>query len=189
MHITAHLDLDLVAVETDDEITLMLELTAPAAPEGQERPHATVQVVLDRSGSMDGPRLGTALVALDRLVSRLDARDRFGLVTFDDHVDVVVPAGELTHKAAVRHAIAAVRTGGMPTLSAGCLRAIQEVRRAGGDDGATLLLLSDGMANVGVSDPAQLEAIAGGAMRAGKVATTTLGLGLGYDEVLLAAIA
>jgi hypothetical protein len=39
-----------------------------------------------------------------------------------------------------------------------------------------------------VSDPAQLETIAGGALHSGQITTTTLGLGLGYDEVLLSAI-
>ena len=32
MHLSALLDVDLVAVETDDELTLLVELTAPAPP-------------------------------------------------------------------------------------------------------------------------------------------------------------
>ena len=57
MHITAHLDVDLVAVETEDEVSVLVELTAPGAAPGAApdvRPHLarTLQVVLDRSGSM-----------------------------------------------------------------------------------------------------------------------------------------
>lgn len=188
MHVTAHLDVDLVAVEQEDQITLMLELAAPPAPPGHERAPSTVQVVLDRSGSMAGERLYTALVAIDRLVARLDARDRFGLVAFDDTVNVVVPAGELHDKHLVRRAIATIDAGAMTNLSAGYARGVQEARRVSTNAGATVLLLSDGMANVGVCEPEQLEQLAAGAQRH-HVATTTLGLGLGYDEVLLSAIA
>lgn len=188
MQITPHLDFDLVAVEQDDQLTLMLEITAPPAPVGEERPPATVQVVLDRSGSMAGARLYTALVALDRLVARLDENDRFGLVAFDDTVDVVVPAGMLHSKHLVRQAIAAIGPGATTNLSGGYTRGLQEARRVVADGGATVLLLSDGMANVGVCEPDQLEALAAMAQRH-RITTTTLGLGLGYDEVLLSAIA
>ena len=59
-----------------------------------------MQVVLDRSGSMDGERLDAAKQALGALVDRLDPTDRFGVVAFDDEVQVVVPAGALHDKAA-----------------------------------------------------------------------------------------
>jgi Ca-activated chloride channel homolog len=188
MHVTAHLDVDLVAVEQQDQIALMLELAAPLAPRSKERAPSTVEVVLDRSGSMAGERLHTALGALDQLVARLDGRDHFGLVAFDDEVRVVVPAGELCDKAAVRRAAAGIEAGNTTNLSAGYLRGVQEARRVAGARGATLLLLSDGMANVGVTNPAQLEQAAAIAQRA-RVGTSTLGLGLGYDEAVMSAIA
>ena len=56
MHLNAHVDVDLVAVEQPDELTVLLELRAPEAPRAQARPAAAVQVVLDRSGSMGGER-------------------------------------------------------------------------------------------------------------------------------------
>lgn len=42
---------------------VMLELVAPNAQNDSPRPAATVQVVLDRSGSMDGERLDAADVS------------------------------------------------------------------------------------------------------------------------------
>jgi len=96
MHIDAHLDVDLVAVEQADHVTLMLELVAPDAPAGAERPASCVQVVLDRSGSMgEDDRLNGAKRALLALIDRLDPTDNFGLVAFDDEATVVVPAGPL----------------------------------------------------------------------------------------------
>jgi Ca-activated chloride channel family protein len=189
MHVNAHLDVDLVAVEQTDQITIMLELAAPEAQSGSARPRATVEVVLDRSGSMEaGGRIASARSALAGLVDRLDPRDAFGLVAFDDKVEVAVPAGPVADKAAIRAAIGALFARGTTNLSAGLLRGIQEARRVAGAGGATLLLVSDGIANEGVTDAGRLEAVATAARRAG-VTVSTIGVGLGYDETLLAAIA
>ena len=76
----------------------------------------------------------------------------------------------------------------MTNLSGGLLRGLQEARRVAGAAGATLLLLSDGHANAGETDPDRLAGSPRGA-RAHGVTTSTVGIGLGYDETLLAAIA
>jgi len=185
MHVNAHLDVDLVAVQQTDLLTLMLELEAPTPDAGAPRADATVVIVLDRSGSMGDGRLEAAKTALAALVDRLAPQDRLGLVVFDSEVEVVLPAGPVTDKAALKRRIAHIETGGMTNLSGGLLRGIQEARRVAGPTGATVVLLSDGHANHGVTDPAKLEAAA---QRAG-VTVSTVGLGLGYDEDLLAAIA
>jgi hypothetical protein len=54
MNIQANLDVDLVAIETTDRVTLMLDLTAPVGDGSNSRPGQAVQIVLDRSGSMGG---------------------------------------------------------------------------------------------------------------------------------------
>ena len=111
-----------------------------------------------------------------------------GVVAFDDEVTVVVPAGPVLDKAAVAPPCCAIAPGGTTNLSGGLLRGLQEARRVAGPAGATLLLLSDGHANVGVTDADRLADVAAGA-RAHGVTTSTVGIGLGYDETLLAAIA
>lgn len=188
MHITTQLDLDVLAVETDDQVSLLLELTAPPATTDRPREVKTLIVVLDRSGSMDGSRLDAAKRALTELVDRLDPADRFGLVTFDNHVTVHIAAAPLADKPAAKRLIAQIHAGGSTDLSAGYLRGLQEAARAADGTGATVLLISDGHANAGVTDPEQLRAVA--AKAGGQhVMTSTLGLGLGYDERLLSAIA
>ena len=188
MHVSAHLDIDVVALENDDHVQVMLDLTAPAAAGAAPRPPATVQIVVDRSGSMGGPRLEAAAAALTALVDRLGATDVFGVVAFDDTVRVVVPARALTDKAAARRAIAAIIPGGSTDLTAGYLRGLQEARRVVGPAGATVLIVSDGHANHGGCDPDQLAGIARSAGRQG-ITTTTVGLGPGYNEDLLQRIA
>jgi len=192
MHVNAHLDLDVVAIEQSDEVTLMLELDAPPAPESQPRPPAAVQIVLDRSGSMSGERLDAAKDSIVALVDRLDPADSLGVVAFDDQVQVLLPARTLDGpgREAAKHAVAGLNPGGTTNLSAGLLRGLQEARRAtgDGDGGATLLLLSDGHANQGETDAAVLARVAAGGRDQG-ITTSTVGIGLGYDELLLSQIA
>ncbi|MFC7648618.1 VWA domain-containing protein [Streptosporangium lutulentum] len=187
MHVAAHLDLDVVPLDEADEVTVLLKITAPRAPVTERAP-ATLQVVLDRSGSMRGHRLDGAKQALLALVDRLDPTDNFGVVTFESSARVEVAAGPLTDKQAVRRGVAAIASAGSTDLSSGLLRGIQETRRASADRGATLLLISDGHANAGIVDHGLLAEITRNAYGNG-VVTTTLGYGLGYDEHLLATVA
>jgi Ca-activated chloride channel family protein len=190
MHVSTNLDVDLVAVEAADHVNLLLELQAPQLREEATRAEQTLVVVLDRSGSMRGEPLEASRRALTTLIGRLDPRDRFGLVVFDDRADVVVPAASLESLGAdkVREAIANIRSGGCTDLSAGYLLGLSEASRAMGDGGATVLLISDGHANGGETSPVVLGNLAEG--RATKrITTTTIGYGLGYDEELLVALA
>lgn len=188
MHLNALLDLDVVAVETEDEINVLLELAAPTREEDRTRPPGTLQVVLDRSGSMAGGRLDAAKQALQSIVTRLSPEDSFGVVIFDDEVTVAVPAGPLTDKDVVRERIAAIQPGGMTNLGSGLVRGLEEARRVKGERAATLILLSDGMANTGVTDHGRLATLAATGRKHG-VTSSTIGIGLGYDEELLAALA
>jgi Ca-activated chloride channel homolog len=83
MHLTAHLDIDLLALSAEEEVTCLVELTAPTPPEAATRPGQAVVVVLDRSGSMGGEPIHAARTAIADLVRRLSPQDVFGLVTFD----------------------------------------------------------------------------------------------------------
>ena len=188
MHLSALLEFDVVPLDTDDSVSVLLEITAPEREEDAERPPATLQIVLDRSGSMGGGRLEGAVRALLALVDRLAPSDHFGLVSFNDQARVEVPCGPLTDKDQVRGLISALRASGGTDLSSGLLRGVQEARRAGADRGATLLLISDGHANQGITDHGLLRQVAADAYGHG-VTTTTLGYGLGYDEELLGVVA
>jgi Ca-activated chloride channel family protein len=187
MKITALLDVNVVAFEEEDEVSVLLELEAPAAPAELARPQASLQVVLDRSGSMSGPPLEGAKKALASLVRRLEPGDNFGLVTFDDSAQVVVPAGPVTDKESIVRRIATIDAGGTTDLSAGYLRGLREVRRVAKAAG-TVLIISDGHVNAGIQSVDDFASITSKAY-ANAIVTSTLGFGQGYDETLLSAIA
>src|SRR6188474_3073225 len=93
-------------VETDrplianDSVTRYV-LVSIVAPEGvtRERPPVNLGLVLDLSGSMNGEKSRLAKDAAVAAIRRLDARDRFCVVTYDDRVDVVVPSTVATGNA------------------------------------------------------------------------------------------
>ena len=96
MHVNAHLDVDVIALEQDDVVNVLLELQAPPMPpSAAPRPAHTIVVVLDRSGSMSGPRLFAAKSALAALIDRLDPTDKLGVVVFDNTAQVVLPTRPL----------------------------------------------------------------------------------------------
>ena len=187
MKITALLDVNVVAFEAEDEVSVLLELEAPAALAELARPQASLQVVLDRSGSMSGSPLEGAKKALTALVRRLEPGDNFGLVTFDDSAQVVVPAGPVTDKESIVRRIESIDAGGTTDLSAGYLRGLREVRRVARAAG-TVLIISDGHVNAGIQSVDDFASITSKAYANG-IVTSTLGFGQGYDETLLSAIA
>lgn len=120
MKFSSRLDVDVVAHESTDEVALLVDLEAPALAEHEDRAPATVQVVLDRSGSMSGRPLAVAIQSLVDLVAKLDARDRFGVVIFDDKANVVVPCGPVDDKERIVAQVRSIVPGGMTCPPACC---------------------------------------------------------------------
>ena len=190
MNVKALLDVDMVALEAADKVTLMLDLTAPANPAQSTRPGQAIQVVLDRSGSMEGQPLDAAKGSLLKLVSRLAPQDAFGLVAFDDAALVIVPTRTMAdhHMPSLRKSIRDLQTGGSTDISAGYLMGLRELTRVQASGGSTLLLISDGHANAGEQDPKFFQEVSTKSATE-KVTTSTIGLGNGYDETILEALA
>jgi len=190
MHVKALLDVDMVAMEATDNVTLMLDLTAPANPKHVSRPGQAVQVVLDRSGSMSGQPLDAAKGSLLKLIDRLAPQDSFGLVAFDDSALVIAPTRTMAdhHLPSLRKAIREMSTGGSTDISAGYLMGLRELNRVQATGGSTLLLVSDGHANAGEKDPKFFTDVSTKSA-SDKVTTSTIGLGTGYDETILEALA
>ena len=184
------LDTDIIAIESQDKVTLMVDLTAPAAPNQSQRPSRGVQICLDISGSMDGAPLAAAKESILKLIDRLDKNDSFGMVIFDDTAKVAVPTKPLIDHniAAMKKAIRNIETGGSTDISAGFTLAMREASRTKLEGGTSLLLISDGHANAGERDP-QFFADVAAKSATERITSATIGLGDGYDETILEAIA
>lgn len=192
MHISTHLDVDLVAIDESDQVTCLLELTAPVDVQAAARPGRTLVLVLDRSGSMSGEPLEAAKQATAALARRLGPQDCLGVVVFDDQAEVVLPCRPMAdhHPDDVARSIARIDAGGGTDISSGYLLALREAKASlatTGQTSATVLLVSDGEANAGITEPDRIHDLARTATSS-QIVTSSLGFGLGYDEVLLEAL-
>ncbi len=184
------LDTDLIAIESEDKVTLMVDLTAPVSEIQASRPARGVQICLDISGSMEGAPLAAAKESILKLIDRLDKKDTFGMVIFDDTAKVAVPTKPLIDHdiAQLKKAIRKIQTGGSTDISAGFTLAMREASRTKLEGGTSLLLISDGHANAGERDP-QFFADVAAKSATEKITSASIGLGNGYDETILEAIA
>jgi Ca-activated chloride channel homolog len=155
------------------------------------RPHLSVHLVLDVSGSMAGEAIENARRASAALVDKLDAGDDFSLVTFSNEAQVLVPDGPVgARRAAIKKTIEGVREGGGTNIGAGLERAYAQAATPSipGDAVRVVLLLSDGRANAGTTSQAALSRLALDAFQKG-VQTSTFGLGGDFDGPLMSSIA
>lgn len=132
-------------------------VTARSLPEDDNSARAPVDIVvaLDVSGSMQGKKLELCKETLLLLLRELSSEDRFGLVTFGNQAELKIPTRKLT-PANRSYALAKIKglaTSGMTNMSGGIGLATNEIRAVESPhEVRTIFVLTDGHANVGVSD-------------------------------------
>ncbi len=171
---------------------LMISLTAPIAPARDGRLPIHVGIVLDRSGSMDGARkFALAAEAVTQSLRLLRPQDRFTLVVYDTAVDVLsrsTLATEDAKRMALQRLSDIGPRGGTDLYAGWMSAATQMLEHLSRENVNRVLLLTDGLANAGITEPSALVAAADDLRQRG-IATTTFGVGDDFDERLLREIA
>ncbi len=161
-------------------------LDAPPAPRETERPPVNLAVVLDRSGSMSGVKLQKAKEAAVAALRRLSRGDLFSLVIYDHRVETLVPVQSAANAEWIEARINSIQAGGNTALFGGVSQGAAEVRKHVQDGRYThrIILLSDGLANVGPSAPADLGRLGSALIKEG-ISVSTVGVGTDYNEDLM----
>ncbi|NNL86418.1 MAG: VWA domain-containing protein [Myxococcales bacterium] len=186
----AQLDRNAVLAGSDGRVVLELGIVAPASSGANSLP-TDVVVVLDRSGSMNGEKLEHARAAIHSLVAGLRSEDRFALVSYAHHARIDFPLQYATpeRKAGWSSTATSIAAHGGTNLAAGLDQALALVDGALQQGrAARVLLLSDGLANEGDTSRDGLRNRASRAAR-GEYILSTIGVGLEFDEELLALLA
>lgn len=157
----------------------------------EERDPALLIFVIDVSGSMDqSNRLELAKEALTILVGELREDDRVGIVIYADQTRVILEPTPASEQETIINTITLLRTEGSTYAEAGLALGYEMALAHMRDDQTTrVILVSDGVANVGATGPdAILETISQG-VESG-ITLSTVGVGMGnYNDVLLEQLA
>jgi Ca-activated chloride channel family protein len=159
------------------------------APSAGGRQPLNLALVLDRSSSMAGEKIAWAREAAQLVARRVWPEDVVSVVAFGSEVETVAAPRSGAERGELLRRIAEIEVEGCTNLSGGWLKGRDHVAqhfRAGQVN--RILLLTDGQANEGIRDPAQLAALCRSAVEHG-ISTTTIGFGQDYNERLLAALA
>jgi Ca-activated chloride channel family protein len=171
-------------------IEVMVRVQAPDQPESSKTKITAkrLALVVDRSGSMDGQPLHEALRCVSHIAGCMTPADQLSVVVYDSQVDVLMPLAPVKSADSVRRAIAGVQSGGNTNLFGGWEAGAKQLE--GGIDASIsrVILLSDGQANNGLCDIAAIERHCSEWLAKG-VTTTTVGLGRGFNEDLMIAMA
>ncbi|MBI4548174.1 MAG: VWA domain-containing protein [Ignavibacteriae bacterium] len=171
-------------------VYLQMEIITPASTKRSERRPMNIAVVLDRSGSMaDERKIDYAKQAVFSLIDRLSSDDYLSIVIYDDQIDVLLPTQRVRDKQRIKRMIREVYPRGSTNLGGGMMEGFRQVERNLNREFVNrVILLSDGLANQGITDPHELNRIAQ-LYRNKSISLSTMGVGLDYNENLMLGLA
>ena len=170
-------------------VVLKITLDAPPSPAHIKRPLVNLALVLDQSGSMSGTKIQQAKAAAIEALTRLGLQDIFSVVVYDTNVHTIVPAQRAGNIQSIINTIQQIRAGGSTALFGGVSQGASEIRKNLESDYVhRIILLSDGLANVGPRMPEDLGRL-GAALIKENISVTTVGVGTDYNEDLMTRLA
>lgn len=166
---------------------VLARVKAGQASLGQRMP-LNVCLLMDRSASMEGQPLEYAKRAMAHVVDLLQPADVLSVVTFEDQVDVLMPARRVVNKELIKQHINAVQVGNTTNIYDGIRTACQQVASVPQGYVNRVIMLTDGDPTAGITDfPSIVGQVAEQKSRG--ITITALGFGPEYNEELLAGMA
>lgn len=167
------------------EIHVQITIEAPDIAPKEKRLPVAVSLVIDRSTSMlEAKKIDYAKIAGKVLVNSLNKDDLFALTVYDTGVSVLQPLAEVGDKQKIIKLIDGITPQGTTFLSGGLEAGIKQLENIRMEGPCRVILLSDGMANRGVTDPEMVSEI-GATSRKRGISISTIGLGLSFQENLM----
>ncbi len=183
----ASLSNSFVRADRPGSLSLLMDLNAINAGTTQ-RPNMGIALVVDRSGSMAGEKILQARRAAKELVTRLNNDDQISIITYSSDYSVDLPLTRIKgQRGRINRVIDEILDGGGTNLAGGLQAGIKSLR---GSTAAArrVILLSDGNANQGITDPGAIARISREARQQG-ITVSSLGLGVDFNEDLMTLVA
>lgn len=178
-----------IAAQQPMTLDVLVRITPPTMQLDTNRTPLNLSLVIDRSSSMRGTKMHYAREAARFAIENLLPCDRISVVLFDDRIETLVPSTLATDKNTLLEKVRHVHSRGSTALHAGWLEGgVQVSQYLNPAQLNRIIILSDGLANVGETRPDAIAHDVHGLAQRG-VSTTALGIGNDYSEDLLAAMA
>lgn len=178
-----------VSSEKNTTLDVLLKIIPPEAETEKTRPPLNLSLVLDRSGSMEGHKIDYVRRASCYAVEQLLPTDRISIVIYNNEIKTLIPSCFATDKTYIIKKIQEINAYNGTCLHGGWLEGATQVEKYVNSEYLNrVILLSDGLANIGETD---IDKIASHVHKYAKktVTTSTMGVGEDYNEDLMEAMA
>ena len=172
------------------EAVLQIGFSTALANDRQRLRPINLALVIDKSGSMaDADKLSRVKEALLTLVNQLRETDVLSIVVFDSEAQVLMPARTLSDKESIKRLISGIQPGSSTNIHAGLMLGYQEALRNYRREATNrVVLLTDGIANQGVTNPDRIASDSLSFNDRG-IDLSTIGVGLDLNKDLLRQLA
>lgn len=176
--------------KSDSDVYLFISLIGNELKTEKKRAPLNISLVLDRSGSMSGAKLENAKKAMNFVIDQLSATDYLSIVEYDDRVNVVSTSALVKNKDALKQKVNEITVRGSTNLFGGMMKGFDEVLTTKKDGYVNrVLLVSDGLANVGTVLPATINDSVKSMFKKTGIGVSTFGVGVDFNEDLMTSIA
>ena len=149
-----------------------------------------ISLVIDSRGSIAGEKIRNAKKAEKYLIDQMQGDDYVSVVIYDGSVDVLQEAIHPYNKQSIKNKIDAITDRGGTNLMGGAMKGYSLVKRNHSEEYINrVLLLSDGLANEGITNPTEIQRIVKRYNNQDGITISTFGVGSDYNEDLMTAMA
>jgi Mg-chelatase subunit ChlD len=172
------------------EAVLQIGFTTAEVDERTDLRPLNLALVIDKSGSMsESDKMSRVKESLRAMIDKLRPDDVVSLVVFDSEAEVLFPAARIGNGTEIRQAIDCLEPDGGTNLHSGLMLGYKEAQKYYRKDSTNrVILLTDGIANVGVIEPSRISAESSEFNGQG-IDLSTIGVGLSLNNELLRSLA
>jgi Ca-activated chloride channel family protein len=168
---------------------LQIGIQAKSA-QGADIAPLNLAIVIDKSGSMDSPeKMPYLKQSLRTFLNSLASNDIVAIVAFSTSAELIQPASKVGDGKWIENAVNRLQPGGSTNLNDGLMMGFQEVyRNFDVRRNNRVILLTDGLANTGTTDPTMIADAARQYNDRG-IYLSSIGLGKDFNDPLLSQLA